>query len=108
MEGIVMNLYEWIEKNGCLSETLIITDNVKNVNALIRRINEAGTPVYNLSGKLLVELAKDILYSEAAKEGKIKTFEFISDDINIFFYYSFCYRTSFKTLMIFNTNYFIF
>ena len=79
-----MNLYEWIEKNGCLSETLIITDNVKNVNALIRRINEAGTPVYNLSAKLLVELAKDILYSEAAKEGKIKTFEFISDDIGTY------------------------
>lgn len=84
MEGIVMNLFEWIEKNGCLSETLIITDSIRNVNALIRRVNEAGISVYNVSAKLLVELAKDILYSEAAKAGKIKTFEFISDDIGTY------------------------
>ena len=79
-----MNLYDWIKTRDCRLENLLITDNVKNINAMIRRINEEGIAVSNLAVKTFVDIAKEIIFNNTAKSGIIKRIELISSDIGAF------------------------
>lgn len=109
-----MNLQEWISKKERQSEKLVITDNVQNINVLIRKINASGTPVCNLSVKRIVDIAKDILITNASNSGELRQVETISNEIGAFLIqsiiekdpqiYSFvpkesiCYRTAYEIL----------
>ena len=79
-----MNLYEWIKTCDFRLENLLITDNVKNINAMIRRINEEGVAVSNLTVKTFVDIAKSIIFNNAAKNGIVKRIEMITSDIGAF------------------------
>ena len=79
-----MNLQEWISKQERQSKKLVITDNVQNINILIRNINATGTPVCNLSVKRITDIASEILIADASSKDELKQFETISDDIGAF------------------------
>ncbi|WP_295359154.1 hypothetical protein [uncultured Succiniclasticum sp.] len=109
-----MNLQEWISKKERQSEKLVITDNVQNINVLIRKINAAGTPVCNLSVKRIVDIAREILITNASNSGELRQVETISNEIGAFLIqsiiekdpqnYSFvpkesmCYQTAYEIL----------
>lgn len=79
-----MNLQEWISKQERQSEKLVITDNVQNINILIRNINATGMPVCNLSVKRIADIAREILIADASSKGELRQFETVSDDIGAF------------------------
>ena len=79
-----MNLQEWISKQERQSEKLVITDNVQNINVLIRKINAAGIPVCNLSGKRIVDIAREILITNVSNGGELQQVETVSNEIGAF------------------------
>ena len=79
-----MNLQEWIGNRGNQEEKIIITDNIRNVNVLIRNINQTRTPVCNLKVKGIKEIAKEILIVAAAEQGNFLKIETISNETGAF------------------------
>ena len=66
--GISVDLRTWLGTDG--ADRLLITDNIKNGNALIMRLNRAGQPVTGLTVTTPERVAKELLIRELAARGK--------------------------------------
>ena len=78
-----MEIRQWMnDKKG--TEKTIITDNVKNMNALFRQICKEDMELFHINVVKITDLAREIIIRDFASQGKIIRVEMESRDTCIF------------------------
>ena len=77
-----MDALQWIETSGAAK--LLITDNVKNGNRLVKRLNRKRRTVSNLTVSTSARIAKELLIHDLASRGDFRRIREVADDVGAF------------------------
>ncbi len=81
-EGMTMQFLEWVRQQG---NKVLITDNIKNANAVIRNVNrKAGMDIWHLSCKRLQDIVLELLTAYRAQQNILKPIKLMQPQAGVY------------------------